>query len=78
MMGGATTVWIALDLLQQHVLSRLWLLLGIMSRACAVVAPFLQFNLYLLLIGLICWLTWCLWLSTRHHLPSPFPTWPDT
>ncbi len=77
-MGGATTAWIAFDLLQQHVLSRVWLLLGIISGVCAFLAPFLLFNLYLLLIGLICWLTWCLWLATRRHLPSPFPAWPET
>jgi hypothetical protein len=78
MMGGVTTAWIAYDLLQQRVLSRSWLLLSIISGVCAFLASFLLFNPFLLLTGLVSWLSWCLWLSTRRRLPRPFPTWPDT
>jgi hypothetical protein len=75
LMGGATTVWIAFDLIRQNLLSRPWLLLVMVSGLYLVLAAFLQFTTYLLLIGLLFWLLPCLWLSTRQRLPSPFPTW---
>jgi hypothetical protein len=78
MMGGVTTIWIAYDLLQQRVLPHSWVVLSLISGVCAVLSPFLHFHIFLLLTALVTWLIWCLWLSTRRRLPSPFPTWPDT
>ncbi len=76
-MGGITTAWIAWDLMQQQVLPRPWLLLALFSGLCALLAPFFQFNFYLLLTSLLCWLGWCLWLSIQRRLPSPFLVWPE-
>jgi hypothetical protein len=76
-MGGATTAWIAYDLIRQNVLSRPWLVLALMAGLCVLAAPFFVFNSYLLLAGLLYWLIWCLWLSTRRRLPSPFSEWPS-
>ncbi len=77
LMGGATTAWIAYDLIRQRHLSVTWLLLPLTSGFCLIFASFFQFNLYLLLTSLLCWLTWCIWLSIQRDLPSPFPTWPE-
>ena len=77
-MGGVTTAWIAWDLMRQQVLPRPWLLLALFSGLCILLAPFFQFNPYLLLTSLFCWLAWCLWLSIQRRLPSPFSSWPET
>lgn len=75
-LGGATTIWIAFDLIRQNVLLRSWLLFAMVAGCCLLLAPFLRFNPYVLFIGGLSWLVWCLWLSTGR-LPSPFPIWSD-
>ncbi len=77
-MGGTTTAWIAWNLMQQQVLPRPWLLLALLSGLCILLAPFFQFNTYLLVTSLLCWLACCLWLSIQRRLPSPFSVWPET
>jgi hypothetical protein len=76
-MGGATTAWIAFDLMRQQALARTWLLLPLTSGIGLALASFLLFNFYLLLASLLCWLAWCFWLSIQRDLPSPFPIWPE-
>lgn len=78
LMGGATTAWIAYDLICQQRLSRTWLLLPLLSGLCLTLASLLLFNLYLLLASLLCWVIWCIWLSIQRDLPSPFPIWPES
>lgn len=75
-MGGATTAWIALDLIRQKVLSRPWLLWAVIAGLCLLPIPFVSLNPYLLSASLLFWLIWCFWLATRRRLPSPFSEWP--
>jgi hypothetical protein len=74
-MGGAVMAWIAWDLIRQNVLPRPWLWLAVLAGLFLLPAPILSLHPYLLLAGLCFWLIWCIWLSTRRRLPSPFTEW---
>jgi hypothetical protein len=75
LMGGITTAWIAVELLQRRLLPRLWLALLGASGLCTLLAPFFALNVLLLLLALGCWLLACAWLAMHPRLPSLFPTW---
>jgi hypothetical protein len=75
-MGGAATAWIAWDLIQQKVLSPLWLWLALVAGLVLLPTPFLALHPYILGTSLGFWLAWCFWLSAHRRLPSPFPVWP--
>lgn len=74
-MGGIVTVWIGLDLYQQGVLARGWLMLCALAGLCAVPTPFLLPFGYLLAVAALAWWGWALYLAFRPRLPSPYAEW---
>ncbi len=74
-MGGAVTAWIAYSLLQHDALTRNWMLPAVAAGLCAVPSPFVLPWPYLLLIGLMLWLGWCLFIGLRREMPNAYGEW---
>lgn len=75
-MVGIVTTWIGLELWQQRVLARPWVMLGILAGLFTIPSPFLLPWFYHLLPAALCWSLWCLYLAVLPRLPSPFAEWP--
>lgn len=76
-MGGAATAWVAVDLIRQGGLARLWLWLAVLAGLCLLPLPFLPLHPALLSASLCYWLLWCFWLSAHRRLPGAFSEWPS-
>ncbi len=76
-MGGIVTFWVGLDLYQQGVLPRLWVVLCLLAGLSAVPTPFLLPFPYHLLVAALCWWLWALYLALLPQLPSPFAEYPS-
>ena len=76
-MSGIVTVWLCADLLWLKKLPASWAVPGILVGICLIPSPFLFPQIYLLAIGGIIWLGWCLFISIhRKEEPRPFPELP--
>ncbi len=74
-MGGAVTAWLAVDLARLNALPGAWVAPAIGAGLCFVPAPFILPWPYLVLVGLVLWLGWCLFLGTRREMPSAYSEW---
>ncbi|MCC9077693.1 hypothetical protein FKZ61_016460 [Litorilinea aerophila] len=74
-MGGAVTLWLAVDLMRQPTLPGWWMAPAVVAGLSALPSPFLlPRGAHLILAG-VAWLFWCLLLATRRQLPSAFSEW---
>lgn len=71
-MGGAVSVWIAVDLAQIETLSYAWVSPAMIAGALALPSPFLLPMPWLLVIAGSVWVGWCAFLFTRSELPNAF------